>query len=79
MDDAKLMRALKVLATRSMIVECQLLAIRGLLNRKGSITDAEFERAMDLALETYKELLGGRKTDAETLEEFLRRFEGPIQ
>jgi hypothetical protein len=79
MDEEKLTKALNVLMTRSVMLECQLLAIRGLLSRKGTITDAEFDRAMALALQTYKELVGGRKTDAEMLEAFLRKFEGPIQ
>jgi hypothetical protein len=79
MDDPKLGRILNTLAVRCVLVECQVMALRGLLNRKDIIPDAEFDRAMALVFETYKEFLGGRKTDAERLEEFLRKFEGPIQ
>jgi hypothetical protein len=79
MDDAKLVRILNTLAARCVMAECQVLALRGLLDRKNIIPDAEFERAMALVVETYKEFLGGRRTDAEPLEDFLRRFEGPIQ
>ncbi len=79
MDDAKLLQMLNRLATRSVMLECQLLSMRGLLRRSGILPDAEFEAAMKLAMDTYKEILSDRKTDSERMEEFLRKFEGPIQ
>jgi hypothetical protein len=79
MDEAQINRVVHMLAKRSILLECQIIALRAMLNRSGTVPDADFDRSMKLALETYKEFLAGRKTDAETLEEFLRKFEGPIQ
>jgi hypothetical protein len=79
MEETKLIKALNMLAARSVFLESQIFAIRRMLDKKGVVTDAEFDLAARVALEAYREYLAAPQTEADTLEAWLQKFQGPIQ
>jgi hypothetical protein len=78
--DEKLTSTLNRFAAKIMMLECEIVALRGLLNKRRSVTNEEFVAAMDAVVDQYtKDLTREQQTDAEKLDEFLRKFEGPPQ
>jgi hypothetical protein len=79
MNDASLTRILNALAARCVTLECQILALRRLLDKSNVVSDEDFERMFAKAMDGYKEFLNPERGASERLDEFLRKFEGPIQ
>ena len=78
-DDALRSIIIKVM-TRHLSLESEVLALRSILNHKGIVTDQEIAelQAAEARLEEELRVLS-KQSQAEVLEELLRRFQGPKQ
>jgi hypothetical protein len=78
-DDALRSIIMKVIR-RQLSLESEVLALRSILNRKGIVTDDEIAelQAAEARLEGELRVLS-KRSQAEVLEELLRRFQGPKQ
>ncbi len=79
MDVPDLLKILNALAARSVVLECQILALRRILHTEGIVDDSRFEAMLEQAVAAYKEVLSPEQGEQERLAEFLRKFEGPVQ
>ena len=79
MDDATLIKALNTFAARIVFLECQVIALRRLLDKSSVVPDEEFETMLSKAIAASQEVLNPQKDASERLAEFLRTFEGPKQ
>ena len=79
MEEEQLSKILNALASRCVVLECQLLALRRILDRSQIVPGKEFDMMLESALAAYKELLDPEKAASERLAEFLRAYKGPIQ
>ena len=72
------MQVLNALVTRYVILECRILALQRLLDKEKVLSDDIVEAKVRSLVQEQIDFLSG-KSEKERLEEFLRKFEGPIQ
>jgi hypothetical protein len=78
MEDVKLVPVLNALFSRCIVLECQILALRQTLSKKGLMDDEALEVMISKCVDAQADLLA-QKDPSQLAVELLRKFEGPPQ
>jgi hypothetical protein len=79
MIDLNLIRYLNALYARTVVQECQILALRQSLRKAGLLDDEALEREIAKSVGIQVELHAAAKSDEERYASILRSFDGPVQ
>jgi hypothetical protein len=79
LTEQQLTALLSAIVSRCVLLECQLLALRRLLDKYKILADDVVEEMIEKVVQTEMDILSKQKSDGERLAAFFRKYEGPIQ